>query len=266
MVLPSEVSDSKKISEDAVVEQLTSAERILDGPNNMSADKTMNSAEKASGKGKLKETTIDGMQTANIEQGSDDDMARCVSWEAPKTISTDVKHEPAALSSTCTSAIPQDESVFPNTENRDIFVDINDRFPPDVLSDFFEKAKAAAQSSTHFNDPVLSLNIPNYEPKSWSFFRNLAQNEFPRKDNQGLAEIEEGLYPVAGVSKDSSAVQSLNQKFDLDAEKKVGPSSTSVDPSSMPPAYVPSHIDNQPMMENMRPPVSEFEVCISNKS
>jgi hypothetical protein len=266
MVLPSEVSDSKKISEDAVVEQLTSAERILDGPNNMSADKAMNSAEKASGKGKLKETTIDGMQTANIEQESDDDMARCVSWEAPKTISTDVKHEPAALSSTSTSAIPQDESVFPNTENRDIFVDINDRFPPDVLSDFFEKAKAAAQSSTHFNDPVLSLNIPNYEPKSWSFFRNLAQNEFPRKDNQGLPEIEDGLYPVAGVSKDSSAVQSLNQKLDFDAEKKVGPSSTSVDPSSMPPAYVPSHIDNQPMMENMRPPVSEFEVCISNKS
>ncbi|CAD6335207.1 unnamed protein product [Miscanthus lutarioriparius] len=260
MVLPSEVSDNKKISEDAVVEQSTSAERILDGPNNMSADKAMNSAEKASGKGKLKETTIDGMQTANIEQESDDAMARRVSWEAPKTaISTDVKHEPAALSSTSTSAIPQDESVFPNTENRDIFVDINDRFPPDVLSDFFEKAKAAAQSSTHFNDPVLSLNIPNYEPKSWSFFRNLAQNEFPRKANPGLAEIEEGLYPVAGVSKDTSAVQSLNQKFDLDAEKKVGPSSTFVDPSSMPPAYVSSHIDNQPMMENMRPPVSEFE-------
>ncbi|CAI9090596.1 OLC1v1025403C2 [Oldenlandia corymbosa var. corymbosa] len=69
-------------------------------------------------------------------------------------------------------------------EQGDILIDINDRFPPDFLSDMFSLAR---------NDTVtgvvlptdrngLSLNMENHEPKHWSFFQKLAQDDFVRRD------------------------------------------------------------------------------------
>jgi hypothetical protein len=212
-------------------------------------------------------------------------MARRVSWEAPRAVlPNDGKHDPAVPSPTSTTrAVPDGESAAANTENRDIFVDINDRFPPDVLSDFFAKAKDA-QSSTPFTDPILSLNMPNYEPKNWSFFRNLAKDEFPSRNNdQGLAKIDEGVYTLAGASNDSINMKGLNPNSDFEAEKKPEPVITVADISSMVPAYTPSYIDHRPVMErsaevfqvdnpyapmgdDTSPPVPEFEVCMFNKS
>lgn len=275
IIIPSEESDAKMTSENPVVEQQQGSEkRALDVPN------IMNSTEKTPAKGNLKATTTNRIQSVKKPLGSDAAMARRVSWEAaPKAAPpNDIKHDPAVPSSTSTTgAVPDGESAAANTENRDIFVDINDRFPPDVLSDFFAKAKDAAQSSTPFSDPILSLNMPNYEPKSWSFFRNLAKDEFPSRNNdQGLAKIDEGVYTFAGADNDPVNMKGLNPNFDFDAVKKSEPSITVADISSMPPAYAPSYIDHHPVMErsaeafqvdnpyapmgdNMGPPVADFE-------
>ncbi|CAA7405502.1 unnamed protein product [Spirodela intermedia] len=74
------------------------------------------------------------------------------------------------------------------SQHRDICIDIDDRFPRDLLSDLFSKARITQDSSTMHtirNDDIgLSLDMHNPEPKRWSFFRNLAQDEFnhTRKD------------------------------------------------------------------------------------
>lgn len=276
IIIPPEESDAKRISENHVVEQHASEKRALDGPI-INTEKIMNLAEKTPAKGNLKATPTNRIQSAKKQQGSDAAMARRVSWEAPKTVApNDVKHDPAVPSSAGnTGAVPDGESVAANMENRDIFVDINDRFPPDVLSDFFAKAKDASQSSTPFNGPVLSLNMPNYEPQSWSFFRNLAKDEFPNKNSdQGLAKIDEGIYTFTEADNDAISMNALNPKFDFDAEKKAEPATPVVDPSNMPQAS--SHIDHGPTMErsfeafqvdnpyapmgdSMRPPAMEFE-------
>ncbi|KAM1032466.1 hypothetical protein ACFX2I_036050 [Malus domestica] len=71
-------------------------------------------------------------------------------------------------------------------EQGDILIDINDRFPRDFLSDIFSKARISGDLSDLPPLPGdgtgLSLNMENPEPKHWSYFRNLAQNEFVRKD------------------------------------------------------------------------------------
>jgi hypothetical protein len=238
IIIPSEESDAKMISENPVVE-------------------------KTPAKGNLKATTTNRIQ-------SDASMARRVSWEAPRAAPPkEGKHDPAVPSSTSiTAAVPDGESAAANMENGDIFVDINDRFPPDVLSDFFAKAKDAAQSSTPFSDPILSLNMPNYEPKNWSFFRNLAKDEFPNRSNdQGLTKIDEGVYTFAGA----------DNNFNFDADNKSEAARTVADISSMPPASASSYINHHPVMErsaeafpvdnpyapmgdNTSPLVPEFEV------
>jgi hypothetical protein len=206
-------------------------------------------------------------------------MARRVSWEAPRAVlPNDGKHDPAVPSPTSTTrAVPDGESAAANTENRDIFVDINDRFPPDVLSDFFAKAKDA-QSSTPFTDPILSLNMPNYEPKNWSFFRNLAQNEFQHKDRDNLAKIEEGSYPFGRLEHDAFNVKNFPPLDDISVEILPVSSSSNVDSTILPPAFIPSQTNNAPApvrknveglqvdnpfpnMYEMMPSVPEFEVC-----
>ncbi|KAG5598133.1 hypothetical protein H5410_039365 [Solanum commersonii] len=76
--------------------------------------------------------------------------------------------------------------VLPRSEQGDILIDINDRFPRDILSDIF--AKAILSNSSSDISPVqqdgagMSLNMQNEEPKHWSFFQKLAGDEFVRKD------------------------------------------------------------------------------------
>ncbi|XP_058096453.1 uncharacterized protein LOC131242065 isoform X2 [Magnolia sinica] len=68
----------------------------------------------------------------------------------------------------------------------DILIDINDRFPPDLLSDIFSMARISddptVMSPLNKDEAGLSLNMQNHEPQNWSFFRNLAPDEFGRKD------------------------------------------------------------------------------------
>ncbi|XWS67400.1 hypothetical protein CRYUN_Cryun04dG0003800 [Craigia yunnanensis] len=74
------------------------------------------------------------------------------------------------------------------SEHGDILIDINDRFPRDLLSDIFSKVRMSQNvygigiSPFPGDGAGLSLNMENHEPKHWSYFRNLAQDEFVRKD------------------------------------------------------------------------------------
>ncbi|XP_045799704.1 probable serine/threonine-protein kinase DDB_G0267686 [Trifolium pratense] len=62
----------------------------------------------------------------------------------------------------------------------DILIDINDRFPRELLNDMFSKAILEEDSSSQHplaSDGVgLSINMENHEPKSWSYFQKLAQD------------------------------------------------------------------------------------------
>ncbi|KAK4759690.1 hypothetical protein SAY87_022821 [Trapa incisa] len=73
-----------------------------------------------------------------------------------------------------------------NREQGDILIDINDRFPRDILSDIFSVARLSQNlpnfTRLHGDGAGVSLNMENPEPKHWSYFRNLAQNEFSQKD------------------------------------------------------------------------------------
>ncbi|KAJ4832744.1 hypothetical protein Tsubulata_026195 [Turnera subulata] len=93
-----------------------------------------------------------------------------------------------ALTENPLTAVSQGNSTFGSgtAVQGDISIDINDRFPRDILSDLFSKARIhenpSGISPMLVNGTGLSLNMENHEPKRWSYFRNLAQDQFVRKD------------------------------------------------------------------------------------
>jgi hypothetical protein len=172
------------------------------------------------------------------------------------------------------------EPIISSTQNRDV-PGGTQRTSPDILSDFFANANSAAQSSSPFIDPVHSLNMPNYEPQRWSFFRNLAQNEFPQKmETQDLAKIEEGAYPFDRLEHDTTNVKNLAPQNDIHVEVPPVASRTNVDSNISPTGFISSQIDNPTTMKNaegfqvdnpftnmheMMPSHPAFEVCMSGK-
>ncbi|KAF3793372.1 Serine/threonine-protein kinase [Nymphaea thermarum] len=77
-----------------------------------------------------------------------------------------------------------------------------DRTSPELLSDLFLKASDVEPSGInplHTDEAGLSFNMPNHEPQSWSFFRQLAQNEFVRND---MSLLDQNIlsYPPVPVS------------------------------------------------------------------
>ncbi|KAI4333291.1 hypothetical protein L6164_018121 [Bauhinia variegata] len=79
--------------------------------------------------------------------------------------------------------------AVPRTAQGDILIDIDDRFPRDVLYDMFSKAIHSEGSSNIGPLPTdragLSLQMENHEPKRWSYFQKLAQEGF---DNVSLID------------------------------------------------------------------------------
>lgn len=81
-------------------------------------------------------------------------------------------------------------SVLPKHELKskeaDILIDIDERFPRDVLSDIFAQAifseKSLNYSQLHKDGTGVSLNMENHEPKHWSYFQQLAHEEYRRND------------------------------------------------------------------------------------
>jgi hypothetical protein len=224
-------------------EQLFAEKRSSD--NTM--DKLTHAAEQVLAKGKHNEETPQDVEAPN-HLGSHSDMPHHISWDAPKpTLPTDVKCDPVVPS---TSSVDVSHKEISSTQNRDI-AGGTERTSPDILSDFFANADSAAQSSSPFIDPVHSLNMPNYEPQRWSFFRNLAQNEFPHKEEtQDLAKVEEGAYPFDCLEHDTTNVKNLAPQNDIHME--VTPArQTNVDSSISPPDLISSQLDNPTTMKNV---------------
>ncbi|KAJ4702634.1 Mitogen-activated protein kinase kinase kinase [Melia azedarach] len=148
-------------------------------------------------------------------------------------------------------AVPRgDSSVAVGNPEGDILIDINDRFPRDLLSDIFSKARNSEDlsgvSPMHGDGVVLSWNVQNHEPKRWSYFRNLAQDEFSRKDvslmdqdhlgfSAPLTNIEEGVpvdYSYPPLKPDGSTTAQTDSRINFD-EGSQRQSSGIVGPNTM---------------------------------
>ncbi|XP_027185257.1 uncharacterized protein LOC113783347 [Coffea eugenioides] len=86
-------------------------------------------------------------------------------------------------------------------EQGDILIDINDRFHPHFLSDMFSKAKidGTRVAPLPSDGNGLSLNMENHEPKRWSFFQKLAQDDFVRRDVSLIDQDHVGFSPRTNV-------------------------------------------------------------------
>ncbi|KDO77314.1 hypothetical protein CISIN_1g000726mg [Citrus sinensis] len=145
---------------------------------------------------------------------------------------------------------PGDSSIAVVSPEGDILIDINDRFPRDFLSDIFTKARIseniAGVSPMHGDGAVLSWNVENHDPRRWSYFRNLAQDEFSRKDvslmdqdhlgfSSPLTNIEEGAtvdYSYPPLKPDGSVMPQSGSRINFD-EGSQRESSSIVGPSTM---------------------------------
>ncbi|XP_047179746.1 uncharacterized protein LOC124846516 isoform X1 [Vigna umbellata] len=168
------------------------------------------------------------------------------------------------------------------TAQGDILIDIEDRFPRDILHDMFSKAILSEDSSSIGPLPAdragLSLHMDNHEPKRWSYFQNLAQEGF---DNVSLID-QDYLDFSSAVSKvpdgDSKSQQSAplladgalaghkesHLNFAGDENQKNVPVTTKIESTPLQQKYEPSQIkgnENKNMdaiMENIRPQESEY--------
>ncbi|CAI9784030.1 unnamed protein product [Fraxinus pennsylvanica] len=124
----------------------------------------------------------------------------------------------------------------PRTEQR-VLIDINDRFPRDLLSNIFSKAILSDGSSNicqlQKDGAGISVNIENHEPKHWSFFQRLAGDGFAKRDvslmdqdhvgfSSGLPKVEEDApltYEYARLTKDGPNRRELRDTYGEDDNK-----------------------------------------------
>ncbi|CAH9143480.1 unnamed protein product [Cuscuta epithymum] len=82
--------------------------------------------------------------------------------------------------------LEEPDAGMARSEQGDIIIDINDRFPRDILSDIFAQAILSGSvsniNSTPNNGAGVSVNVENLDPKNWSFFQKLAGDEFAKSD------------------------------------------------------------------------------------
>ncbi|XP_021651105.1 uncharacterized protein LOC110643153 isoform X2 [Hevea brasiliensis] len=92
------------------------------------------------------------------------------------------------------------------TKQADISIDINDRFPRDFLSEIFSRGilteDRAGVSPMHKDGAGMSVIMENHEPKHWSYFQKLAQEEFVLKDVSLIDQDPLGTPPLLAKLKD----------------------------------------------------------------
>ncbi|RRT51172.1 hypothetical protein B296_00028902 [Ensete ventricosum] len=155
-------------------------------------------------------------------------------------------------------AVSREETSAPTPER--ILIDINDRFPPNLLSDIFYKAGIADNSSNlnllRKDDAGVSVNMQNHEPKRWSFFRNLAQDEFGRKDfslmdqdhisySSVLPKVEEGVctpYQFAPLENERVAFDHMDSQIDFSEEMQESSNTAADNTNILHEVYIPSQI------------------------
>ncbi|XP_042427742.1 uncharacterized protein LOC122015114 isoform X2 [Zingiber officinale] len=148
------------------------------------------------------------------------------------TYSTDVGDHVASLAyvDRIAGGHSLEESSGP-PERKDILIDINDQFPPNLLSDIFSKAKEDLSNINppHKYDVGLTLNMQNHDPKHWSFFRILAQGEFNHKDYSLMDQDHISYQPqIAPLDNDKVDFGQTNAQIDF-SEKMQESSSAMVD-------------------------------------
>ncbi|VVB11568.1 unnamed protein product [Arabis nemorensis] len=75
----------------------------------------------------------------------------------------------------------------------DILIDINDRFPRDFLSEIFSKAISEDTSAVHpypHDGAAVSMNVQNLDRKNWSYFQQLAEEQFSQKDVASADQVD----------------------------------------------------------------------------
>ncbi|KAK9275206.1 hypothetical protein L1049_022468 [Liquidambar formosana] len=192
--------------------------------------------------------------------------------------------QPSGWTESSTKDVPRGETSvgIAAPEQGDILIDINDRFPRDFISDIFSKAILSEDPSgislLHKDGAGLSLNMENHEPKHWSYFQKLAQDEFVQKNvslidqdhlgfSSALPRVEEEVprsYHFAPLMKDGVSVGHAQITFSEDNIKEfpgtVGTDTTVLHSNYTPPQVKGSegmHFDG--LLENLGTPDSEYE-------
>ncbi|XP_024958837.1 uncharacterized protein LOC112499803 isoform X1 [Cynara cardunculus var. scolymus] len=197
--------------------------------------------------------------------------------------------ERGASDSTANNAQVYAQSAAPNvsrTEQGDIIIDVNDRFPRDFLSDIFTRAMMSEDlpgiGGLPQDGAVLSLNIANHEPQHWSFFQKLARDEFPQDvsliDQDQLAfssrlpKVEEAsmVHDIARFQDGVSGSELDSKNTFVEDKEKDTPLVTGSSSISLQSHYDPSQVNVSEsmqfvdMVEEMRMPDSEYEVETRN--
>ncbi|CAH2067909.1 unnamed protein product [Thlaspi arvense] len=100
-------------------------------------------------------------------------------------------HVNAAMS----HVIPEEQASTRGSDSLqgDILIDINDRFPRDFLSEIFSKAISEDTSAVHpypHDGAAVSMNVQNHDPKNWSYFQQLAEEQFSQRDVVSIDQAE----------------------------------------------------------------------------
>ncbi|CAA2995005.1 serine threonine- kinase pakA-like [Olea europaea subsp. europaea] len=169
-----------------------------------------------------------------------------------------------------------------NSEQANILIDINDRFPRDFLPDIFSEARvvdsSAGFSPLRRDGNGLSLNV-EHEPKHWSFFQKLAKNDFARKDkslmdqdhlslssthaNIGEVESIENSYRLSRAS--GNAMDHIDSCSNFEDDTQQQPSSIiRPDTMKLPSDYDPPQTSGVPILQfdgqmDSRIPESEYQ-------
>ncbi|KAL0724408.1 hypothetical protein Bca4012_039007 [Brassica carinata] len=91
--------------------------------------------------------------------------------------------------------IPEEQASTRHSDSLqgDILIDINDRFPHDFLSEIFSKAISEDTSSVHpypHDGAAVSMNVQNHDPKNWSYFQQLAEQQFIQRDVASIDQAD----------------------------------------------------------------------------
>ncbi|XP_054815043.1 uncharacterized protein LOC129315409 [Prosopis cineraria] len=148
-----------------------------------------------------------------------------------------VQELPVSLTGNMSEDISQgfSSNALPKQAQADILIDIDDRFPRELLSDMYTKAVLAEDpSSLHPLSSIgvgISINMENHEPKSWSYFGKLAQE----LDNSSLIDQDPlGFSPESGnvggdkthlvtpLTADEASIDHADLHLNFDGESQKG--------------------------------------------
>ncbi|XP_023643481.1 serine/threonine-protein kinase STE20 isoform X2 [Capsella rubella] len=91
------------------------------------------------------------------------------------------------VNATTSCVIPEEQASAHGSASLqgDILIDINDRFPRDFLSEIFSQAISEDTSTVHphpHDGATVSMNVQNHDRKNWSYFQQLAGEQFSQRD------------------------------------------------------------------------------------